>query len=92
MNDPTALRKWPEYIYSFVTNVLSRKRLRDLYYIGREHDAIMNTLEEWIQEQGNNATFCNLIELLRERVLNDLCGEQWYCILYFRVSQTLNIL
>lgn len=60
-----------------MTKPTSRKRLRDEYNTGQHAEVILQTLEEWLAEQGSNATLAALLQLLRDHELNSLFGKHF---------------
>lgn len=66
MKDPVALKNWPDYVYSLVSNTLARKEIWDMYKNGEVYKAIITTLEEWLQEQGKKVHFQTLSNFLRD--------------------------
>lgn len=82
VKSPVALTKLLDCIFSFVANHSSRQRLAAEYKEGLHGVVVLKTLQEWIGEQSSNATFKNLIVLLRQHDLINLCGKQLFFMLF----------
>lgn len=77
--DLVALAKcnWPACIRSFVSKASTRLKLLNEFEGNLHAQSIINTLEEWLAEQDDKATFGKLIQILETRDLNYLSGKMW---------------